>query len=410
MAVVAQRLVQRLVKPLMGVQFPSIAPLVLSNERNMTLRSYLNQSALLLEGVENVTQNSIVNVYYGFNVSKTDQEPLDQIQGFIAAKRIQEWNQKQFGEAGVFIPFIGGLFEVLNCNDDEQLKALVETNTPKELSKQKLFKAISTLYGLESIVPITKDLWQDQRYWEILKSLFDKQIFTRGLLINNTLKFYDTKDQLMSAMKVKELPSDLVNLPLEFVKKIGNFPAPILYTPAEVTEAFYLAEKYGVTTKLGQAQERVYDQYLYQDMSVYRLRQPVSLDSTKLKVKTVTPYIAKATNTSSGSVKQDVRIYFTDTFEQVKEKVEASPIEEYAFSMDEKYGEVLNPIIEKTIFAVESARILGKTPITIGGCELSEGSDVIDAVLEKQLSITALRDELPQLLFENIIKPVGALL
>jgi len=376
----------------------------------MTLRSNLNKSALLLEGVENLSQNSIVNVYYGFNVSKTDQEPLDQIQGFIAAKRIQEWNEQQFGEPGIFIPFIGGLFEVLNCQNADEVAGLIKTNYPKEQKKQKLFQAINELYQIKSKVLITNDLWQDQRYWEILKSLFDRQIFTRGLLINDTLKFYGSKDQLMSVMRVKDLPTNLVNLPLEFVKKIGNFPAPILYTPAEVTEAFYLAEKYDVTTKLGQAQERVYDQYLYGDFSVFRLRQPVSLDSKKLKTNTVTPYIAKSAYTSSGSVKQDLRIYFNDSLEQIKEKIANSTNENYVFTQDRKYGEVLNPIIEKMIFVIESSRILSKKPITINKCNLKQGSDVVTAVLTKKLKISELRENLPTLLFDNIIQPIGELL
>lgn len=372
----------------------------------MTLRSYLGQSALLLEGVEQLPLDSSVMVYYGCNVSKTDQEPIDQIQGFLIAKRIQEWNQRNFGEPGLFVPFIGGLFEVLNCKDSDEVPTLLANNSPKEVAKQKLFDTATKLFQINSKSLITKDLWQDQRYWEILKSLFDKQVFTRGLLINDAMQFYDTKEQLMATMKVKELPRDLVNLPLNFIKKIGNYPASLLYTPAEVTEAFYLAEKYGVNTKVGQAQERVYDRYMYDDFSVFRLKQPVALNSSKNKPNTVTPYIAKSINTSSGEAKDNLRIYFSDTLEQVQEKVASILAQEYVFTVDQDFGEVLNPVLEKAIFAVEAARILGNE-VEVNDVPLKTGSDVIEAVSMGSLSVLQVKDQLADLLYQNIIQPIG---
>lgn len=370
----------------------------------MTLRSYINQSALLLEGVENLANTSIVNCYSGFNVTKTDEEPIDQIQAFVVAKRIQEWNQENFGEPGLFIPFIGGLFEVLNSATFENVQSLVETNTPKEVSKAKLYQQICDSYELNAKILITADLWQDQVYWEILKGLFDKQLFTRGSLINDTLKFYESKDQLMDTLKVKELPKDLVNLPLEFVKKIGNFPAPILYTPAEVSEAFYLQQKFGINTKLGQAQERVYDKYMYQNFSVYRLKQPADLTSTKLKPKTVTPYIAKFNFALSGINKSDLRITFSDTYESISEKLAMTPMDESIFCVDPEFGEVLNPIVEKAIFAIESARSIKNKPVQISNTLFQSGQELVEAILEKKVFISELKEQLSQLIVENILQ------
>ncbi len=373
----------------------------------MTLRSYLNQSALLLEGVEQLPMNSVIMAYYGFNVSKMDQEPIDQIQGFLIAKRIQEWNQKKFGESGLFIPFIGGLFEILNCKNTNDISNVLSQSNPKELAKQKMFNAISELFQINCECLITKNLWQDQQYWKILKNLFDKQVFTRGLLINNALNFYDSKDQLMATMKVKELPRNLVDLPLECIKKIGNYPASLLYTPAEVTEAFYLSEKYGINTKLGQSQERVYDRYMYNNFSVFRLKQPVALNSKKNNPLTVTPYIAKSVNNSSGKAKKSLRIYFSDTVSQIQTKIETTLTEEYVYTVDEKYGEVLNPILEKAILAVETARILNNK-IQIKSTSLNTGSDVIEAVTQGFLSVAQIKKQLANLLYQNIIQPIGA--
>ena len=224
----------------------------------MTIRKCIQQTGLLLEGVEQLNSNSAVNVYCGFNVTKTNREPVDQIQAFIAAKKIQNYNKDFFGDTGIFISFIGGLFEVLNCKNLEETNEIVKVNQ-KEISKKKLFQKIYKRFNLKGEILITKDLWKDERYWEILKGLFDSGVFTRGQLIKDTLGFYESKDQLIAGLKVKDLPPDLINMPLEFVKKVGNYPAPILYTPAEVAEAYYLKEKYNISIKIGQAQERTYD-------------------------------------------------------------------------------------------------------------------------------------------------------
>lgn len=373
----------------------------------MTLRSYINQSALLLEGVENLANTSIVNCYSGFNVTKTEEEPIDQIQAFIAAKRIQEWNLENFGEPGLFIPFIGGLFEVLNCKTVEEVDQVIQLNRPKEIAKSKLYENICEAFSLNAKILTTSDLWQDQSYWEILKSLFDREVFTRGLLMNDTMKFYESKDQLMNAVKVKELPKDLVNLPLEFIKKIGNFPAPILYTPAEVSEAFYLQKKFGINTKLGQAQERVYDKYMYQDFAVYRLKQPVDLTSTKRKPKTVTPYIAKSNFALSGSNKNNLRITFDDSVATIQSKLLGAPTDEAVFCADAEFGEVFNPIVEKTLFAIEAARASKKNPVQIFGNFYNSGEQLVDAILERKISIAQLKTQLPQLIADTIL-PLGA--
>lgn len=208
----------------------------------------------------------------------------------------------------------------------------------------------------------------------------------------------------MNTVKVKELPKDLVNLPLDFIKKIGNFPAPILYTPAEVSEAFYLQQKFGINTKLGQAQERVYDKYMYQDFSVYRLKQSVDLTSTKLKPRTVTPYIAKSNFELSGSSKGDLRITFNDTLQTIESKLLELPTEESVFCADAEFGEVLNPIVEKAIFAIESARALKKNPVQIFDQAYSSGQELTDAVLEKKVSIYQLKQQLPQLIADYILQ------
>lgn len=376
----------------------------------MNTRKYIQQSGLFLESVEKISQELTSNFYCGFNVTKTNKEPIDQLQSFIVAKRIQDCNFINTGNKGIFISFIGGLFEVLNCKDISEVNQLTEINRPKEESKKKLYQKIYDFYGLEGKILTTEDLWKDQKYWDILKNLFDKQVFTRGLLINDTLNFYESKDQLLSGLKVKDLPSSIVNLPLEFVKKIGNYPAPILYTPAEVSEAYYLQEKYGVTTKIGQAQERPYDKYLYSEFSVYRFKQPVGLNSTLNKPETVTPYIDKSNFEISGMTKTDTRIYFDDTIEQISQKVSTCNDNNYIFATDGNFGEVLSPIIEKAVFAIESGIALGNKSIEINGVDLFSGQDLIDNVLENKISIENIKTNLAVLIDKYVTKPFNSIL
>ena len=360
------------------------------------LRDYLAQSGLFLEGTERVGINQPLNVYAGINVTKTDNEPIDQLQIFIAAKRIQEWNMNEFGASGLFIVFIAGQYEVLNAISVEETNDIIVRNIKKEEQKKRLFASLAQQFGINARVLTTTDVWMDQRYWNMLLTLLGNGDFTRGTLIQDTLAFYESKEQLFRTLRVKELPSSIVKLPIPFLKKIGNWPAPLLYTPCEVAEALYFQQTADVQCKIGQAQERVYDKYLVNKLSVFRLRQPVDLLSTAQKPYPVTPYIDKAKEKASS------RIFFDDTVENMQQKIAAVPLDSYIFSTDREWGEVLNPLVEKAIFAVEAARVLGQ-PILFGALAVSTGQELIDALLQNDLSINALKQTLPDLLTQYVL-------
>lgn len=362
-----------------------------------TLRKYISQSGLFLEGTESVSITSPINSYSGFNVTKTNDEPIDQIQTFIVAKRIQDWNQQQFGNTGTFIPFIAGLFEILNANNLDAVNQIIDINTPKEKTKQKLYFKIITKFNLNTQILLTKDLWQDTQYWEILQSILDQGDFTRGNLINDTLRFYSSKDQLFSTIKLKDLPSSLFNLPLDFIKKFGNWPSAILYTPTEVAEALYFLKKQNTNCKIGQAQERVYDKYLINQMTTIRLRQPVDLLSKIDKPQTVTPYIDKQKDKPSS------RIYFNDDLKTLTSKINQIVLGNYCYLTDPIYGEILNPLIEKAVFAIESALCQGEKSVTINSISCSSGQELIDNILCGQIKIESIKSQLPRLIFDYIL-------
>src|SRR3712207_1302597 len=95
------------------------------------LRDVLQKSGLFVEGTETYSRTLPLNSYYGFNVTKTEREPIDQIHGFIAAKRIQERNRES-GNPGGFYPFVAGIFEVLNATSTDEVRRIVEDNRRKE--------------------------------------------------------------------------------------------------------------------------------------------------------------------------------------------------------------------------------------------------------------------------------------
>ena len=362
-----------------------------------TLRNYLSESGLFLEGTESVSNTSPINSYSGFNVTKTDQEPIDQIQAFIIAKRIQNWNQQQFGTTGTYIPFIAGIFEVLNANTLDSVNQIINTNTPKEKTKQQLYSRIITKFNLNAEILLTQDIWQNTQYWDILQSVLNQGDFTRGSLINDTLKFYNSKDQLFSTIKIKELPSDLFNLPLDFLKKFGNWPSAILYTPTEVAEALYFLKTKDINCKIGQTQERVYDKYLVNQMTTVRLRQPVDLLSQINKPQTVTPYIDKQKD------KPSLRLYFNDDLKIIISKINQITPENYCYVTDPIYGEILNPLVEKAIFALESALCQDKKFVVIDNIPCSSGQELIDYIILGLIKIESLKKQLPQLIFDYIL-------
>lgn len=360
------------------------------------LRDYLAQSGLFLEGTERMDIDRPLNIYAGINVTKTENEPIDQLQIFITAKRIQEWNINEFGESGVFIPFIAGQYEVLNASSREEANDLIINNKKKEQLKKRLFNSLIKRFCINARILTTTDVWTDTRYWNVLLAVLDDEDFTRGTLIQDTLAFYETKEQLFTALRVKELPTSIIKLPLPFLKQIGNWPAPLLYTPCEVAEALYFQQTTDVQCKIGQAQERVYDKYLVNKLSVFRLRQPVDLLSTAQKPYPVTPYIDKRKGKASS------RIFFADSLERVQQKIDSVAPESYVFTTNQEFGEVLNPLVEKAIFAVETARTQGRS-IVFDSLTVSTGQELVGAVLQNKLSVITIKQALPDLLAQYVL-------
>jgi hypothetical protein len=350
------------------------------NNNQNTIWEELNQTGLFLEGTDEGIVNSPINAYVGVNVSKTENEPIDQILFFTTLKRIQNWNLTNFGEKGESIIFIGGLFEILNATNSQEVNQIIEINIAKEKEKQELYEKIIKKFGLNTKILITTNLWEDEKYWKLLSEQFENNKFTRGQLINDSLNFYNSKEQLFETIKVKELTKYLVNLPLEFIKRYGNWPAPIMYTPAEVTESLFINQYMNINMKVGQAQERVYDKYLINTLSTIRLKQSLALNSTRLKSIPVTPYIDKVKQ------KEEIRIFFNDTPAIVSEKVRSVNYDNNVYSIDENFGQTLNPIIGIIVYAFESGICQGENEIYLFEKSFKTGQEFISYLQKNEVS------------------------
>jgi hypothetical protein len=118
-----------------------------------------------------------------------------------------------------------------------------------------------------------------------------------------------------------------------------------------------------------------------------------------LKPAGVTPYIDKETRD------RKIRIYFDDTVRTIAERLSGCTIEEYGFSWSPRFGEVLNPVLDKLVFAVESARLLGRRPVVLGARSYRTGIELVEATVSGTHSIAQLAEALPEVVYENIIAP-----
>jgi len=369
----------------------------------MKLESMLQSTELYLEGIEQgMASDTIINSYYGFNVSRTDSEPIDQISAFIAAKRIQENNYAVHRNSGNFVAFIAGVFEVLNQPRD-QVPHFMDINGKKDRKKSSLFRRICTEYDLNSEIVLTRDLWSTSSYWNEFQQMFEDNWFTHESLENDT-KHFISKSKIDNSVRIKDLKEGgvILYLPDDLMDMIGEWPGALIYTPAEISEAAYFANTSAINLKLGPATERIYDRYIARFMDIAHLKQSVDLRSDMFYPQTVTPY---STKNPRQSEEPEARIFFDDSEDDVKQKInEFTPTTNYLWTMENTAGVILNPIVEKAIYSVESARALGLRVPLIGGNRLRDGHSVIDFARNPN-NLSLLREALPELVYNFLIGP-----
>jgi hypothetical protein len=364
-------------------------------------RAALAASGLLVEGSARSGAEPPGNSYYGFNVTKSDREPVEQIHGFIAARRLSDVAPEHV-DAPSFFPFVAGLFEVLNTRSPEELATVVEEKTRREQYKERLFQRALGLFGIGGRVVLTREMWGSSHFWDVVSELIESGRYSRKSLTADTMRWFRSETELAEYQTFGAVAEAVegIEVPRSALKRIADWPAPILYTPLEVAEARYMAEILDVRIKLGHMEEKVYDKYIAEFMDVFHLRQPVDLASTRTKPKTVTPYIAKVRRG-----KPELRLYYEDALDDIVERVEPLEFEDYVFAISSKAGEVLHPLLDKLVLAVESARAMGEPPVSLGGGSIEHGSDLIDLALRGELAVEELKSAMPQIAYRYLVQP-----
>jgi hypothetical protein len=345
----------------------------------------LAPSGLLGEVVE--TTRPLTGTYYGYNVTKTDREPIDQVHGFLAASRISRAADNEVP----FFPFVAGLFEVVNATSMQSRDELIVRNRALEARKIHIFQQLTSAFSLKGSAVATADMWNDEDYWRAVAELLrDKTRFSRKALLHDTLRWYADEDAISEALSFAHALRGFP-VPNSILDRVGTWPAPLLYTPLEVAEAVFLHSTKSVTCKVGHMEERVYDRYIIEWMDLIHLRQPADLKSTLRRPRGVTPYIDKERRD------RKIRLYFEDSADDIAERLAAVTEFEYLRTVSDVVGELLHPVVDKAVLAVEAGIAAGRASVSVRGETVTSGMDLISRVECGRLSIPQLCDDVPEL-------------
>lgn len=366
--------------------------------RGVLPRDVLASTGLLVEATDCHPDDGRLTSYYGYNVTKSTREPVEQIHGFLAARALAEACGRS---AAAFFPLIAGLFEVLNTKSHDELQRVAAEKRAREKHKERIFQRALELFGLDGQVLLTQDLWGHEHYWSVVDELVKSGRYSRKSLTEDTMRWFTSEDELNSYQSLGAVAPGLMNMTPAAIKRMGEWPAPIVYTPLEVAEARFLADEFDVRVKIGHMEETVYDKYIVNFMDIVHLRQPVDFSSRRVSPKTVTPYIDRIRRG-----KAELRVFYEDTEDEIADRVGQAVIDEYVFALSPKAGEVLNPVLDKLVLAAESARWWGH-PLELAGGRVTTGAELIHLAARRELSISELAENLPRVAYRYLVEPYG---
>ena len=363
---------------------------------------------------------------HGFNTAGAPVEPLDQLGSMVVAGQMQEHDQQIHGESKAFVPFIAAGFGALNQeNYDEALEYLEESSQEAE-QKAEFLETVGE--GLEVEIDgavTTEEVFSDQRFWDIFSEEVQQQypVFTSLKRDAETIMSEDYISGKVSATEGLEaieenydvvVPEEAVEAAVQFELETGDqMRGPHMYIPAEIAVSRYLEEEMDVNHKLGPATEKIYDKKIAGFHDTTRTKQPVKTHSQEGSPATANPYISWDPTAN--------RLFAGDSREEIEEKTDKGSTryiakEKHPHNGDE--GEVLNPVVEKGLYAVEGLRMTGQT-VEVEGTEIESGDQLLDYVTEgsydsedlleadpDEEALGAVRDELPEM-YERLEQEIG---
>ena len=248
-------------------------------------------------------------------------EPLDQLDGFLLAKYIQEL----FGAEQSFYPYIAGAYNSLNSRSAKEAVQIAAKRYNQDRIKSGLVKNLMKNIGITGEVLTTYNLWNDTRYWQIVSDVVDGGVVDK------------LPEELKSrGIRIREFPKEILGVMGKVVgRKLDWLFSGSLYVPAEVAEAIRIKELFGVEWKIGPYKtEQLYDEQIYQyGIGIIGMEQPLAIENGETKE--VLPYIGKTT--------QPQRIFFSDTAESLARKATLNnPSYQRALTLADIFGLVTN--------------------------------------------------------------------
>ncbi len=274
--------------------------------------------------------SSSESTYYGMNVSsRLDLEPLDQLDGFLVARAVQN------EAGGEFYPFIAGVYEALNSPTAEQAFATARNRQRLDQEKRDLLlKNIMRNLKLDGEVLVTRDLWDDPEYWDIFREIIG------GICPDELSERYPRKSRLY----MKKFPKNVLGAFQDVVgSRIDDWYASVVYIPAEVAEAVWFQRYRDVGSKIGPiTSERIYDDFIFQKgLNIIGLTQPVD----------GVPYIGK---------RGQNRVLFSDTLADIAVRRQGTPSFERALELAETDIFLIGTDNAPPVFRVQGLVSLGR--------------------------------------------------
>ncbi len=317
------------------------------------------------------------------------QEPVDQVAAFLIAKDMQNCHQD-----ASFLPYAAGRFGILNVRNGRSLEEASRKLQIGALRKQWFHSAMMEYLHVKGTVFLTDTFWNDPRHWEIAERLLDEEpsiIPEKNPFAGSWYKFRSIAPIFGRAIT----PA--------ISTKLADIDAPRLYMLIEAAHVRYLAEAYGVDSKLGPVSETQFDEFMAGSFDIAHFRQPVDLDTHASHIRTLIPYIAKATEN---------RVYFADDERTIRRKLAATettcPGDPPSY-YDEKTGsEVLNPLVQYAIYGVEAKRLVAGGSSKIAGTRVSCGLDVLE--LAKEKGVEGWAPDVSSNLWNHVVGPISELI
>lgn len=203
------------------------------------------------------------DIYYGLNVSPSlDLEPIDQLDGFLVARHVQDTIYSKF------YPFIAGVYGIFNACSVKEARDICKNRTRQDEDKKFLIESIMKNLALQGRVYTTYDIWNDTDYWRIFNEIIQ----------NLDPQEISGKMPSRKGMPMKDFPLSLLGNIMSCIdgSLLSQWHSRAVYIPAEVAEAVWFNRKLGVSFKIGPESEKIYDDIIKTyGMGIIELQQPV---------------------------------------------------------------------------------------------------------------------------------------